>query len=324
MSHSEITFDLDDRMTEESKIQVTRLLSIMKPAQAVHLDVNLNRQMRNENANKINGNLIFNNLDITEIVVKNSEDDYEILVSCYRPKDASSDAPITVFFHGGGWTLNSRITHHHSIASLATSSNTIWLSVEYRLCPEYKFPTPLNDCISVVHWVVDNKSQFSSATAKIGVSGDSSGGHFAALISHKFPDIIDYQILIYPCLYLGKDIKYDSHYEFQKDCYLLVPTIMEFFINNLTNDHDLLDKPILSPVKHKDFSQVPKTLMIVAELDPLRDHSKDYHEKIRNSDNESELFIIKGVHHGFFSQPVTMKNSFGEMQSYVVKFFQSL
>lgn len=125
-------------------------------------------------------------------------------------------------------------------------------------------------------------------------------------------------------LFEGKDCDYESHHEFQKDCYLLVPAIMEFFINNLISDHDLLDKPIISPVKHDDFSQVPETLMVVAELDPLRDHSKDYHEKLINNDRKSELFTIKGVHHGFFSQPVTMKDSFGEMQNYVVKFLESL
>lgn len=102
MSAGEISFELDDRMTEESKNQVTRILSIMKPAHAVNLDVNLNRKMRNENATKVNGSLTFNTLDITEFVVKNSEDDYEVLVSCYKPKNIKKDASITIFFHGGG------------------------------------------------------------------------------------------------------------------------------------------------------------------------------------------------------------------------------
>ena len=69
-----------------------------------------------------------------------------------------------------------------------------------------KFPTNLNDCIAVVKWVSCNKEKFSSANAKIGVSGDSSGGHMSALISHRYPSLIDYQILIYPVFYLGNNL----------------------------------------------------------------------------------------------------------------------
>lgn len=106
--------------------------------------------------------------------------------------------------------MNSRITHHHSVASLASSSKSIWLSVDYRLSPEVQFPVNYIDCKSVVEWTLTNRDTISSLGAKVGVSGDSSGGHFAALISHEIPNEIDFQILVYPVVDLGKFYPHSS------------------------------------------------------------------------------------------------------------------
>ncbi len=106
-------------------------------------------------------------------------------------------------------------------AIISKCTSTVWLSVEYRLSPEYKFPVGLNDCKYVLDHVYNNKSDFSSSDAKIGLSGDSSGGHYAALLANEFNSMLDYQILIYPCVQLAEH--YESQKELTKDCYILVP-----------------------------------------------------------------------------------------------------
>ena len=115
--------------------------------------------------------------------------------------------------------------------SLANSTSTVWLSVEYRLSPEHKYPVGLNDCKYVLDHVYNNKFEFSSSDAKIGLSGDSSGGHYAALIANEFSSILDYQILIYPCIQLAE--QYESQKELTKDCYILVPGNLVFFLKNI-------------------------------------------------------------------------------------------
>ncbi len=317
---------LDSRMTPESRNLISAILQSMKPADAINLDINFNRQMRETNATKTNQVLKFPNLTITEFTVKNPNDNHQVPVSCYKPNNPKEHAPITVFFHGGGWTLNSRITHHHTVASLAEASNSIWLSVEYRLSPEVQYPVNLNDCLSVVKWAVANRTQLSSDRAKIGVSGDSSGGHFAALITHQMPRDINFQILVYPVVHLGVVDDYKSHNEFTRDCYLLVPSVMNWFISNFmgTNSDELKNTPELSPILLDDFSKVPRTLILAAELDPLVDHSRDYFNKLQASSVKVDLCVISGVHHGFFSQPVLMKNAFDEVKQHVVKLFEDL
>lgn len=194
-------FELDERMTEECRAVV---LDSLKNGRHEAKSVQERRTKMNEIAAKRNQDLKFDNLTLTEFSVKNPEDDCEVEFTCYKPTDAKEDAPVTVFFHGGGWSVGSRATHHQSVALLASNSRSVWLSVEMRLCPEVKFPTNLNDCVAVVKYVHSNKEQFSSKDAKLGVCGNSSGGHLSALISHNLPLLIDYQILIYGTFYLGK------------------------------------------------------------------------------------------------------------------------
>ena len=50
------------------------------------------------------------------------------------------------------------------------------MSIDYRLAPEFKFAIQLEDVRSAAEWVLNNKTKYTSATAKIGLSGDSAGG----------------------------------------------------------------------------------------------------------------------------------------------------
>ncbi len=123
---------------------------------------------------------------------------------------------------------------------------------------------------------------------------------------------------------IGKHNQYPSQLEFTKDCYIIIPEVMEFLITNFTGDNESLrTDPKLNPLLRSDFRKLPKTLLVLAELDPLRDQSIEYHKKLTESNVDSSLHVVKGVQHGFFNEPVPLKNAFGEAQQKIVKFFES-
>ena len=141
----------------------------------------------------------------------------------------------------------------------------------------------------------------------------------AALLANDYCHMIDYQILIYPCLDFSK--VYDSQLEFKENCYILVPHVRAFYRNNLLNgDDSLLNSPKLSPILEKDLSKIPRTLLILAQLDPLRDQGIAYHKRLIESNVKCELRIVQGVIHGFFKHPVQMKNAFFELKHHIVEF----
>lgn len=315
------TFDLDERMTEETKRFVVNSLRVIKPSQVPKIDINISRQARKANTQRLNAGLKFA-LKSKEFFIKNSIDEHEIPVTLYVPDDVKEDSPITIFYHGGGWTFGSRESHFYCVGTLATTSKTIWLSVDYRLAPESKFQTQISDCKSVVEWVVKNKSELGYPNATIGVCGDSAGGHLSAIIAHEHKASIDYQILVYPCVDLATH--YDSIREFSKECYILTPEMIEFFARNLLTDHSEVHLPNVSPLFIEDYSNLPKCLIIAAELDPLIDNCRAYHKKLNENSIECDFKLVKGTIHGFFHNGILLKDAFNESLKHVAEFLEKL
>ena len=131
------------------------------------------------NNDKVNNTIKLDNISVENFFIQNKTDSYQIPVQIMAPKSnnqSKSNLPITIFFHGGGWTLGSLKSHFYTLVKLVNSTNSIWISIDYRLAPEFKFAIQLEDVRSAVEWVLNNKTKYTSATAKIGLSGDSAGG----------------------------------------------------------------------------------------------------------------------------------------------------
>ena len=192
-------FNIDDRYTDEAKFFVSEYMKMLKSPNFGRNDYVKNRADRLKVTKGLVKMFRTKNVDESEIVVKSKFDDYEIPVTVYKPNNVDvNGAPVTIFFHGGGWVYGSRKDYELLVTYLAEETKSIWLSVEYRLAPENKYPVPINDALSVTEWIIENKSQFGSATSKLGIAGDSAGGHLAATVTHQLKGKLDYQLLLYP------------------------------------------------------------------------------------------------------------------------------
>ena len=61
--------------------------------------------------------------------------------------------PILLFFHGGGFGIGNSKDETESNRLLALKAGIIVVSVEYRLAPEYKFPTCIHNGVDALKWV---------------------------------------------------------------------------------------------------------------------------------------------------------------------------
>ena len=223
--------EFDKRMTPETKAFVVEFQKSLVASNVSEISIELLTKGRDKEEKELISTLKLDNLDKPkEIFIKNPVDGYEIPASIFIPTDVKKDAPITVFYHGGGWVACSVQSHYYPVASLASKTKSVWISIDYRLAPETKYKTQLTDYKAAMDWVISNREQLSSKDAKIGVCGDSAGGHIAALMGHYYKSILSYQILIYPVIDLYAH--YNSDDEFKADCYFLTPEKMKFFINN--------------------------------------------------------------------------------------------
>ncbi len=68
-----------------------------------------------------------------------------IAARLYVPKEAISEPPLLVFFHGGGWVVCDLDTHDNACRFLAREAGVRVLSIDYRLGPEHPFPAAVDD-----------------------------------------------------------------------------------------------------------------------------------------------------------------------------------
>ncbi|WAR18907.1 LIPI-like protein [Mya arenaria] len=245
-----------------------------------------------------------------------------IQVTVYAPSSCKADDSPTIlaYFHGGGNVIGCRKTHQTICKIIAKESPCIVVNVEYRLGPEHRFPANHDDAKTLVQWLAKNKAAVGGdAGSRLGVCGDSAGGRISAVVCHEAADIIDFAVLIYPNV--SCRFEHPSVSEF-KDGPGVTWTTIEWFMENYFERKSDMGTPRASPLQHADFGKLPPTLIIVAELDPLRDGCHAYEEKLRTAGIPVELQTIKGVPHAFWSLTGAFRETGKEAQSYAVDFIR--
>ena len=223
-----------------------------------------------------------------------------IATRLYRP---SMDAPLGLmaYFHGGGWVLGSIETHDHIARGLAAGSGCAVLSVDYRLAPEHPFPAGLDDAFTVSTWVQEHASSLGCDPERLAIGGDSAGANLAAVVtqSGRFP--FRFQLLVYPVT----DVRGGTtSYEELAEGFGLTSEGMRWFLEHyLSGAEGAPNDPRVSPLLADDsaFAASPRTLVITAELDPLRDEGEAYAERLRAVGVAAETTRYDGMIHAFFS-----------------------
>ncbi|WP_294147476.1 alpha/beta hydrolase [uncultured Clostridium sp.] len=98
------------------------------------------------------------------------------------PNEGEGPYPVIVFIHGGGWlTGDKNHVQTQQIYRLLYAGYAV-CCINYRLSDEAKWPLPLHDCKAAVRFLRANAAKYNLDTERIGVAGNSAGGHLAAMM----------------------------------------------------------------------------------------------------------------------------------------------
>lgn len=222
-----------------------------------------------------------------------------IKVRVYRPTD-HGPKPTVVFFHGGGFVLGDLDTHDNMCRDICKSSDSVVVSVDYRLSPESPFPAAVDDSMTASKWVIQHATELGGSTS-IGVAGDSAGGNLAAVVSQQLlaeGTKLAGQLLIYPGV---DDVhgNYPSRDENGSGYFLEKETLHWFFYQYVGDWKDFKD-PRLTPINASSFNNLPPAVIVTAEFDPLRDEAEAYGARLQAAGVSAEIIRGAGMIHGFF------------------------
>ncbi|MCO7219579.1 alpha/beta hydrolase [Klenkia sp. PcliD-1-E] len=215
-----------------------------------------------------------------------------VRVRVYRPGTAG---PVVVYLHGGGFVIGDVEVADRPCRALAAASGATVVSVDYRLAPESPFPGPVLDCLAAVRWV---------RSARLGdrlvLVGDSAGGALVAAVSRSLRDAgepaPDAQVLLYPTLAPPTDT---PSMLARADGPFMTRRELEWFWGLYLGDSSPTD-PLAAPLHAPELVGSPPTVVVVAELDPLRDEGRAYAGRLREAGVPVELVEYPGAVHGFW------------------------
>ncbi|KAI8566239.1 hypothetical protein RHMOL_Rhmol02G0024700 [Rhododendron molle] len=247
----------------------------------------------------------------------------------YLPKATTTTTttqklPILLYFHGGGFCAGSAFSAntHRFITALSSQSNSIAVSVEYRLAPKHFLPAAYDDCWSALQWVASHAAAANVNTSKlyepepwlsdhgdftrVFIAGDSAGGNIAHNIVMKagrenLPNGVRILGAIVSHAYFWNSGPFGTdpvsgHEE------RVGSRLWRFVYPSCPGG---LDDPTINPWGPGAPSLAGlgclRLLVCVAEKDPLRERNLRYYEAVKESGwrGEVEFYEAKGEGHVF-------------------------
>jgi acetyl esterase len=217
----------------------------------------------------------------------------------YKPKNNNENTPVFFDIHGGGFVTGLPEDDDRFCDKVRNELNIVVISIDYRLAPEFKFPTDKNDVYDVVKYVHLHKEEFGIDPNNMSIGGHSAGANISTVVCMMAKEKNEFsfkcQILDYPPLDLATPATEKFYTEGA-----IPPEIASMFDKCYRNEEEAKN-PYCSPVyaTEEQLKDLPPAIVITCEIDSLRDEGEDYAEKLIKAGIETTAKRFYGVRHGF-------------------------
>ncbi len=229
-------------------------------------------------------------------------DGSSIVLRIYRPSDVQN-LPVLIWFHGGGWVFGDLDSAELPCRQLTNDAQCVVISVDYRLAPESPFPTPLQDCLRALNWVVENAQMLSIDTNRIAVGGDSAGGNLATCVAQYARDTgipLVYQLLIYPVTQPSMDT---PSYQANESGYFLSRESMRWFWDHYVPDVEQRQDPKISPL-YGNLKGLAPAWIFTCDYDPLCDDGMLYAKALKAAGVSVDTYHREDAIHAVFGMAI--------------------
>lgn len=228
-------------------------------------------------------------------------DGVDLRARLYLPPVPSPDAPIVLHLHGGGFVSGSIELDDARCQIFARDVNCYVLSLDYRLAPEHKFPTAVEDAFAAWKWIEENAGVKGWNASNAAVSGSSAGGHIAIglveLVKENRCIAPVFQLLTYPVI--NPEMNTASYQEFT-DGPFLTKQRMSWYWDQYRSPCATANPALWHPGS-KSVTDHPPAYVITAEYDPLRDEGESYGESLLAAGIPCKVERFDNMIHGFIS-----------------------
>jgi acetyl esterase len=218
----------------------------------------------------------------------------------YRPTAPARGAPLTVFFHGGGFIMGDLDTHDDACRLLCEASGMPLLSVAYRLAPESPFPAAVDDAMASTRWALTQLDAFGVNGLALG--GDSAGANLAAVtaahLAREGQHVIA-QLLMYPGVDLSRAWPSHTHCG---EGYFLDRTERDIFYRAYLGDvRAHASDPRVSPLQASTPAGTAPALIVTGGYDMLQDEGDAYGRHLLRAGTPVQRLHFARLGHAFIN-----------------------
>lgn len=208
----------------------------------------------------------------------------------------SENQKVILYLHGGGYVAGSIATYRDLAARISMVSKARILILEYRLAPEYPFPSSIEDAISAYKWLISTEK---IEPKNIIIAGDSAGGGLTLATLIKLRDEGFPMPIAAVCLSPWTDLAGtgDSLRDNTKIDPFISKEFWEISSRNYLGTTDSKN-PLASPL-YADLKGLPPIFIQVGTSEVLLDDSIRFAERANAAGVDVRLKIWKDMIHIF-------------------------
>ncbi len=216
----------------------------------------------------------------------------------YHP-NTETVLPLLIWFHGGGWVLGTLDQTDAICRLIAHRGQCAVLSVDYPLAPQHPFPAAVDACEFVTRWALSQSDALHIHPDQVAVGGASAGGNLAAVTAAAVGGALQAQFLVYPAVDALAETA--SRRDLARG-YILHTDHMNWFYDAYVPNRSQWSDPRVSPLRAASHAHLPRTIVLTAQFDVLRDEAVQYALALSQAGVPVDLLMAPGMLHGFASR----------------------
>lgn len=238
--------------------------------------------------------------DCQEVFISSrSEPGHKIRVRIFRPNQEKGNLPAMLYCHGGGYMIGNPEQYLSIYKRYLDTRPVVIIAPDYRKSLKHPFPAGFHDCYDTLLWAKENAENLRINATQFIVAGHSAGGGLTAAISLKARDTkevkVAFQMPIYPMLD-SRMITESAQNMKKAPLWSSANTSFAWslYLRNLKEGNHYA-----SVSSCDNYADLPPTASFVGTLEPFRDETIAYIEKLKSQGISVKFKLFEGGFHGF-------------------------
>lgn len=228
-------------------------------------------------------------------------DGTKLRLCVYTPKNKPASCVGLLWMHGGGYALGLPEQDIRFIENFIAAADCTVIAPDYRKSVDAPYPAALEDCYAALLWMRDNCKKYGIRSDQLFVGGDSAGGGLAAALSLYARDkgevSIAFQMPLYPMI--DDRMITESSQDNDAPVWNSKSNLLswQLYLGELYGSDNVPE--YAAPARAKDYTDLPPTLTYVGGIEPFRDETIEFVNRLKASGVKVSFKLFKGCYHGF-------------------------